>query len=93
MKWLRLAWPFITRGLHLIETQHRDAQIERLEAEVKYWQARAERLMDAALARAGAIHEPTMVDRKVSPHMNPAAVLAGAMSITEIDSSKAKGKA
>lgn len=48
-----------------------------------YWKARAERLIDAALVRAGAIHEPTMV---ATPPAEPdvyASTFAG-MSRTEL---------
>jgi hypothetical protein len=93
MTWLWRFLPFIGKGIHALEVGRRDEIIAELREQVIYWRTRAERLTDSALARAGAIHEPTFVDRKVSPHMNPAAVLAGAMSITEIDSSKAKGQA
>jgi hypothetical protein len=39
-------------------TAERDAAIAR----ETYWRTRAERLTDAALVRAGAIHQPTMED-------------------------------
>lgn len=95
MTWTMWFWrilPFIGKGLHALEVLRRDEKITQLTADRDYWKMRAEKLTDAALARAGAIHEPTMVDRKVPTDSNPAATLAAAMAITEFDSSKGKGK-
>ena len=47
----------------------REAEIVGLKADRDYGRTRAERLTDAALARAGAIHQPTMVEPKPAPAM------------------------
>lgn len=86
-----MTWPFIGRKAHALELVSAAREIAELTEQRDYWRTRAERLMDAALARANAIHEPTMVDRKVDKSLNPASVYTAALSVTEIDSSKGKG--
>lgn len=88
-----MKWPFVTRSVHDLEVLRRDGEIVELTEQRDYWRTRAERLTDAALARANAIHEPTMVDRKPpTGKENPAAVLVAAMGITEIRSDKGKAE-
>jgi hypothetical protein len=54
-----------------------------------YWRTRAERLMDAALVRAGATHQPTMEDTRPADRVRSAqSMLTAALSVTEIDSSQ-----
>ncbi len=79
-----MRWPFVSRRVFEIEIVHRDEQIVDAVAREVYWRTRAEKLMDQALARAGAISEPTMVERKVSKEPSAAATMIAAMSITEI---------
>jgi hypothetical protein len=57
--------------------------------EREYWRTRAERLTDAALVRAGAVHQPTM-EAKPDRVQGTLAMVASAMSVQEIDSSKGK---
>lgn len=64
-----------------------------LTKERDYWRGRAEKLIDAGLVRTGAIHEPTMVERKPPPARDMASLITSALSTTEIDSSKKKGAA
>lgn len=90
MTWIWRVLPFIGKAIHVLELARRDDAIRELTEQRDYWQTRAEKLMDAALARAGAIHEPTMVDRKVPTSTNPAAMISAAMAISEIDSSKGR---
>lgn len=78
-----MKWPFVARERHEEAIRERDAQIE-------YWRARAERLIDADLARRGAIHEPTMVDRPRAKVDSMASLISSALAITEIDSSKSR---
>ncbi len=87
--WFWRLLPFIGRTLYLLELQRRDERIADLERDRDYWQRRAEELIDAGLARAGAIHQPTMVDRK-APVTDVASMIAGALAVQEIDSSKQK---
>lgn len=67
---------------HLLRRQL-DAQTE----QVTYWRTRAERLTDAALVRAHAIHQPTMVEPRPAPAntLNPLAAAMSALAIQEID--------
>lgn len=84
-----MTWPFVTAGRHALELRYRDAQIVNLEAGVDYWRKRAEQLIDAGLVRAGVIHQPTMEQRTTpSSVLNAASMIASALSVTEIDSSK-----
>lgn len=97
MRWIWTLLPFVGKAVHALELRelelaHRDETIAQLQAERDYWRKRAEQLIDASLARAGAIHEPTMVDRKMpDPRLDPAAMISAALAVTEIDSSKKKG--
>lgn len=61
-------------------------ETDALQAQVEYWRTRAERLTDAALSRAGAIHEPTMVDRPAPADKSPMELISRAMAVREIDS-------
>ena len=45
------------------ELAAKDAVIADLQTQIADWKGKAERLIDANLARAGTIHEPTMVNR------------------------------
>lgn len=65
---------------------------EHLHAERNYWREKAERIIDAALVRQGATHQPTMAPAP-KPQPNPMHDMMRALSITEIDSSKRKGDA
>ena len=86
-----MTWPFVSRHVFVTDQQHAQDVIRELAAQRDYWRTRAERLMDAALARANAIHEPTMVEKKIDKSLNPASVYTAALSVSEIDSSKGKG--
>jgi hypothetical protein len=95
VSWLRLLLPFITRGMHAAKVERLEDRIAFLEGQIVeksgqivYWRSRSERLMDAALARAGAIHEPTMVGPKPAPPVSAAALLTSAFGITEIESGR-----
>lgn len=95
MSWLRLLLPFITRGMHAAKIErledriaHLEGQVATLTEERNYWRTRGERLMDAALARAGAIHEPTMVNKPPAPPVSAAALLTSALGISEIESGR-----
>ena len=94
MRWLSTLLPFVSKALHALEVGQKDARIADLEQQVEYWRSRCERLMDAALVRAGAIHEPTFVDRKTpeTPADKFGQILAN-LTTTEIDSTKKKGAA
>lgn len=87
-----MRWPFLTHKVHELELDCLRATLvaesnraDIFEQQAEYWRTRAERLTDASLVRAGAIHEPTMVERK-PPATAPGAVIAQAMSVKEIDS-------
>jgi len=89
MTWVARLLPGVTHAVHALEVTRRDETIAALTTERDYWRARAEKLIDAALARANAIHEPTM--RDVPPPVQPvSAMLASALSVTEIDSTKGR---
>ena len=86
-------------GLIFVEMLHRqsltaqlsekDAMLVEVTKQRDDWKGKAERLIDAALVRAGAAHEPTMEARKPADRVASAtAALTAAMSVTEIDSSK-----
>jgi hypothetical protein len=64
----------------------RETRILELEEQVRYFRTRMERLNDAALARKGEIHQPTMTEPNI-PKRDLGALIASAVSITEIDSS------
>lgn len=74
-----------------ITVTHQAATIADLQTQVEYWRSRCERLTDAALARRGEIHEPTMVSEKPKPPSIVAQVV-GALGIAEIDSSIRAGQ-
>lgn len=61
-----MRWPWLLRSTQEREMRWRTEALQDALAaardQVAYWRGRAERLTDAALVRAGAIHEPTMVD-------------------------------
>lgn len=65
-----------------------DSNNAELRAQVEYWRVRAERLMDAALARRGEIHEPTMREPKPPAGQSPMELIASAMAVTEVTSGK-----
>lgn len=90
MTWLARLLPFVGRAIHAIEVLRRDEQIAELTRQRDYWQARAERLIDGGLARAGAIDGPTMREA-VSPPKAIAELVTAAMNVSEIDSTKRKG--
>jgi len=79
-------WPFVTRRIHA-------EKLASVTAERDYWKDKAEELMDAALIRAGAIHQPTMARRPGPTNLDAASMITAAMAITEIDSSTFKKKA
>jgi hypothetical protein len=90
-----MRWPWLSRYAHELEMDVLRAttvglvnENDALKGQVEYWRTRAERLTDAALSRAGAIHEPTMVDRPAPSRdqESPMALLSRAMSVREIDS-------
>lgn len=80
----------VTRRRHEQEVGHLQKQVETLTVERDYWKSKAEELIDAALVRAGAIHQPTMVPRRIPTGVDAASMIAAALSIQEIDSSKRK---
>ena len=87
-----MKWPFVTRKVHELEVERLNDQVEAMLAagneqakQAQYWRQRAERLTDAALSRAGAIHEPTMVEKKPEPK-NIASTVAAAMAMKEFES-------
>ncbi len=89
-----MKWPFVTRKVHELELAKLRDQLGYQQAvsvananQATYWRTRAERLTDSALARAGAIHEPTMVEKKPEPK-NPLATVAAALSMKEFDSAE-----
>lgn len=71
----------------------KDAQIAELTLQRDDWKGKAERLIDANLARAGAIHQPTMEYRKPQDRVAGAAsMMTAALAITEIDSRESRKK-
>lgn len=77
---------FVSRlRLEAVERE-RDAALQREE----YWRIRAEKLTDAALVRAGAVHEPTMEARVPKGPASALTSIITAMSVQEIDSSKSR---
>lgn len=67
------------------------AELSEMTRQRDYWRAKAESLIDAALARAGAIHQPTMETRPPADRITSGlAALTTALSVTEIDSSKSR---
>lgn len=94
-----MRFPYILRRAHELElrlreerAQHAQERADRAERDRDYWRIRAERLTDAGLARTGAIHEPTMVERPKEP-ASLASLVTSAMGIQEIDSTQKKGAA
>lgn len=85
-------WPFVTRGRYFRDLQAEQAKVLELRTDVAYWKTRCERLTDAALARAGAIHSPTMVDVPKRDGRDVMGSISSALSITEIDSRTMKKK-
>jgi hypothetical protein len=79
-----VTWPFAARST----VRHLEVQNELLASDRDYWKKRAEQLIDAALARAGAIHQPTMEQRPREHVKSAMAMLTSALSVTEIDSSQ-----
>jgi hypothetical protein len=77
-------WGWVSRARYL-DAIHR---AEAAEARESYWRDRAERVTDAALARAGAIHEPAW--SQTLRAAAPDAVLQAfrGLAVTEIDSSR-----
>lgn len=70
-----------------------EAALVEMTAQRDYWRARAERLMDAALVRAGAIHQQTMEDTAPKDRVRSAqSMLTAALAVTEIDSSQNRKK-
>jgi hypothetical protein len=90
----RLRWPLVTRTVHdmaLHACEQRQSFLAAMLAEAEtretYWRERCERLTDAALARVGAIHEPTMQQRPPPPKSLIETAMAG-LAIREIDSAR-----
>jgi hypothetical protein len=72
------------KGFRAIEREH-NAALAEMTAQRDYWRTRAERLTDAALVRAGAIHQPTMETPPPRDRVQAAAsMLTAALSVTEI---------
>lgn len=79
----------VSRARLVRDLAARDAVIADLREQLADWKGKAERLTDAALARAGAIHQPTMETKKAPDRIaGAAAAISAALSITEIDSSR-----
>jgi hypothetical protein len=74
----------IARLVAHVEAQER--QIADLRAERDYWRTRAERLIDAGLARRGEIHEPVMQAAAPKPASGLAGLFAG-LGVDEINRS------
>jgi ABC-type xylose transport system substrate-binding protein len=79
-----MTWPFVTRKVFDLSITAQALRVAAAEQERDYWRTRAEKLMDQALARAGAISEPTMRDAVVRKDPSLAAGVIAAMNITEI---------
>lgn len=81
----------VSLAVHRLEIERRDERILGLADREHYWRSRAEKLMDAALSRAGAIYEPTMRETKIPTKASDlGAMITSAMAITEIDSQQGK---
>lgn len=81
-----MRWPFVSRAVMDLALSAKNIEIVSLVRERDYWRTRAERLADAALVKAGAIHEPVMGERKAEK--DPLKSAFGGMAVREIDSSK-----
>lgn len=62
-----MKWPFVTRKVHELEMDFLRGQlaatlnqVDDAKADRDYWKARAERLVDQALAKRGEINQPVM---------------------------------
>lgn len=87
-------WPVVSRKVHELELalvraelDHARHAAQEAREHAAYWRTRCERLTDAALQRAGAIHEPAMVDRPVERPRDLASLVAG-LAVREIDSTR-----
>lgn len=74
------------RSYRVLQAEHLATLRELAEARKQrdYWQTRAEKLIEHALARQGAIGQATMVD-SVKPPQPPSATVLQAMSVKEFD--------
>lgn len=88
-----MKWPFVTRRVHDLEVEALRKELAAVSAERSYWRARGEQLIDAALARAGAIHQPTMEQRQAPDVASTLSMMTSALSVMEIDSSAPRKKA
>lgn len=79
----------VARAKDAIATK--DAALAEMVTQRDYWRTRAERLMDAALVRAGAVHQQTMETPAPRNRVDSAAaIMTAALSVREIDSSKSR---
>lgn len=82
----------VSRARLARELAAKDAVIADLRAQLADWKGKSERLIDATLARAGAIHQPTMEHRKLPDRVAGAAsMMTAALAVTEIDSRRKAG--
>ena len=81
-----MTWPWTSRRVHNLAVQALERENASLIEQRDYWKCRAEQLIDAALARTGAIHQPTMEQRPRPVEASGLQLIAAAMAVTEIDS-------
>jgi hypothetical protein len=94
MNWLLRLLPFAAKALDARRASRRELvmrvafleeQHEQQQELVAYWRTRAEKLIDSALVRANAAHEPMMREPKIDQRTaNP----FGGMSVSEIDTTR-----
>jgi len=76
--------PWISRAVHAAEIEALRRQLATLAEDRDYWRARAERLIDATLGRAGAITAPVMgATPRPAPGANLANIYRG-LAMTEV---------
>lgn len=75
------------RSTHRLVVAHKEELLRGALEREAYWQRRAELLTDQALARAGAISQPTMVDAPKAQR-DMAAQMISAIAMREMDSSR-----
>jgi hypothetical protein len=77
----------VSRARLARELAAKDEMIAEIRAQRDDWKGKAERLTDAALVRAGAVHQPTMETPKPRDRVrDAAAMITGALAVTEIES-------
>jgi hypothetical protein len=76
--------------VHNLELDALRKELAEVSAERSYWRARGEQLIDAALARAGAIHQPTMEQRPRELATSMLSQIVSAAGMSEFDSSQTR---